>query len=180
LKAQIRAGVLEVTWQGERREQLRAVFAIRDRQPIVQELAIRKEGGGWIVLGGNLSPEFQVTSGVRRLSQQQIAPLRELGVALTPEVIEREKWNAFWDAPLMVPGREGTNLGLPRKPEEIKRVWARYNASGCQVKTDGARLEIVFPGLDAGIFSGSLQYTVYRGTNLLRQEVVAKTSESSV
>jgi hypothetical protein len=180
LKAQMRAGLLEVTWQGERREQLRAVFAVRDRQPVVQELAVRKDSGNWIVLGGNLSPEFQITSGVRRLSQQQIAPLRELGVALTPEVIEREKWNAFWDAPLMVPGREGTNLGLPRKPEEIKRVWARYNASGCQVKTDGARLEIVFPGLDAGIFSGSLQYTVYRGTNLLRQEVVAKTSEPSV
>ena len=29
------------------------------------------------------------------------------------------------------------------------------------MKTDGARIEITFPGLDAGIFSGSLQYTVY-------------------
>src|SRR5947209_16817075 len=87
LKAQMRAGVLEVTWQGERREQLRAGFTIRDRQPVVQGLAARKEGGGWIVLGGNLSPEFQITSGVRRLSQQQIAPLKELGVALTPDVI---------------------------------------------------------------------------------------------
>ena len=113
-------GVLEVTWQGERREQLRASFAIRDGQPVVQELAARKEGGAWIVLGQNLTPEFQITSGVRRLSQQQIAPLKELGVALTPEVIEREKWNAFWDAPLMVPGRAGTNLDLPRKPEEIR------------------------------------------------------------
>lgn len=180
LKVQMRAGLLEVTWLGERREQLRAVFTIRDRQPVVQELAVRKEGGGWIALAGNLSPEFQITSGVRRLSQQQIAPLKELGAALTPEVIEREKWNAFWDAPLMVPGRDGTNLDLPRKPEEIKRAWAKYNAGGCQVKTDGARLEITFPGLDAGIFAGSLQYTIYRGTNLVRQEVVAKTSEPSV
>src|SRR3954452_18639671 len=180
LKAQMRAGLLEVTWQGERREQLRAAFTIRDGQPVVQELAVRKEGGGWIALAGNVSPEFQITSGVRRLSEQQIEPLRGLGVALTPEVIEREKWNAFWDAPLAVPGRQGTNLGLPRKPEEIKRAWAKYNASGCQVKTDGARLEITFPGLEAGIFSGFLQYTIYRGTNLVRQEVVAKTSEPSV
>src|SRR3954470_24363858 len=165
LKAQMRAGLLEVTWQGERREQLRAAFTIRDGQPVVQELAVRKEGGGWIALAANLSPEFQITSGVRRLSEQQIEPLRGLGVAMTPEVIEREKWNAFWDAPLAVPGRQGTNLGLPRKPEEIKRAWAKYDASGCQVKTDGARLEITFPGLDAGIFSGSLQYTIYRSTN---------------
>jgi hypothetical protein len=180
LKAQMRAGLLEVTWQGERHEQLRAVFTIRDRQPVVQELAVRKDGGNWIALAGNLTPEFQITSGVRRLSEQQIAPLKELGVALTPEVVEREKWNAFWDAPLAVPGRPGTNLDLPRKPDEIKRAWAKYDATGCQVKTDGARLEITFPGLEAGIFSGSLQYTVYRGTNLLRQEVVAKTAEPSV
>ena len=180
LKAQVRGGVLEVAWDGERREQLRAGFTIQGGQPLVQELAARKNGGNWIVLGRNLAPEFEVTSGVRRLSQQQIAPLRELKIELTPEVVEREKWNAFWDAPLMVPGRPGTNMGLPRKPEEIRRAWAKYQASSCQVKTDGARLEIVFPGLEAGIFAGSLQYTVYRGTNLLRQEAIAKTSEPSV
>src|SRR5215467_14276598 len=56
LQAQIRSGVLEVTWQGERREQLRAQFAIRGGQPMVRELAARKNGGSWIVLGQNLSP----------------------------------------------------------------------------------------------------------------------------
>ena len=55
-----------------------------------------------------------------------------------------------------------------------------YHSAGCQVKTDGARIEVTFPGVDAGIFSGSLQYTVYRGTNLLRQEAIAKTNEPSV
>ena len=180
LQAQIRSGVLEVTWQGERREQLRAQFAIRGGQPLVRELAARKNGGSWIVLGQNLTPEFEITSGVRRLSQQQIAPLKELNVELTPDVVEREKWNAFWDAPLMVPGRAGTNMDLPRKPEEIRKVWAKYQSTGCRVKTEGARLEVNFPGLDAGIFTGSLQYTVYRGTNLLRQEALAKTSAPSV
>ena len=180
LKAQMRAGVLELTWQGERRDQLRASFTIRAGQPTVQELAARKNGGSWIVLGQNLTPEFEVTSGVRRLSEQQMAPLRDLKIELTPEVVEREKWNAFWDSPLVVPGRKGTNLGLPRKPEEIRKAWATYNATSCQVKNDGARLEVVFPGLEAGIFSGTLQYTVYRGTNLLRQEAVAKTNEPSV
>ena len=180
LRAQMRAGILELTWTGERQEQLRAAFTIRNGQPMVEELAARKSGGKWIELGRNVTPEFEITSGVRRLSEQQMAPLRELKIELTPEVVEREKWNAFWDSPLMVPGRPGTNLGLPRKPEEIRKTWAKFNSSGCQVKTDGARIEVVFPGFDGGIFSGSLQYTVYRGTNLLRQEAIAKTNEESV
>ena len=48
------------------------------------------------------------------------------------------------------------------------------------MKTDGARLEIAFPGVHLGVFTGRLQFTVYQGTNLIRQEVVAKTSEPSV
>jgi hypothetical protein len=94
--------------------------------------------------------------------------------------VEREKWNAFWDAPLMVPGRNGTNVDLPRKPEEIRRARARYSSGTCQVTSEGARLSIIFPGVEAGVFSGTLQYTVYRGTNLLRQEIVAKTTQPSV
>src|SRR4051812_38639950 len=170
LKAQLRGGVLELNWQGERNEQLRASFAIRGGQPMVQELAAHKSGGNWVVLGKNLTPEFEITSGVRRLSEQQMAPLRGLKIEFTSDVVDREKGDAFWDSPLMVPGRQGTNLGLPRKPEEIRRTWAKFNSTGCQVKSDGARLEVVFPGFDGGIFSGSLQYTVYKGTNLLRQE----------
>lgn len=180
LKAQIHGNALEVLWLGERKEELRATFALHNGQPMVRSLAARKPGGKWIELGRDLLPEFEVTSGVRRLSEQQIAPLRELGVKLTPEVIEKEKWNAFWDAPLMVPGRRNTNLDLPRKPEEIRKAWATYRSTGCEVKTDGARIEVSFPGVEAGIFSGTLQYTVYRGANLLRQEVIAKTDAPSV
>ena len=104
-------GGVEVAWLGERGEELRATFAASGGQPVVRELAARSAQGKWIVLGRNLTPEFQVTSGKRRLSEQQMAPLRELGIAFTPEVVEREKWNAFWDAPLMVPGRTGTQHG---------------------------------------------------------------------
>ena len=125
LKADVRSGALEIAWDGERHEQLRARLAIHSGQPLIEELAARKASGNWIILGQNLTPEFEVTSGVRRLSQQQIEPLKDLNIQLTPEVVEREKWNAFWDAPLMVPGRPGTNMDLPRKPEEIRKAWAR-------------------------------------------------------
>lgn len=180
LRAEQRQGVLVVSWAGERGEQLRAEFTVRDGQPLVHELAARKAGGNWVELGRDVIPEFEVTTGKRRLSEQQMAPLRELGVAFTPELVDREKWNAFWDSPLMVPGRAGTNMDLPRKPDEVRRAMGSFHASGCEVKTDGARLEVGFPGMDLGLFSGKLQYTIYRGVNLLRQEAVVKTEESSV
>ena len=179
LHATVNQGFLELTWTGERQEQLRASLGLRDGQPLVHELAA-VSAGHWVSLGRDLSPEFQITSGRRRLSEQQMAPLRELGIAFTPEVVDREKWNAFWDAPLMVPGKASGGMDMPRKPEEIRRAWARFHSTGCQVKTDGARLEVTFPGVDAGIFSGELRYTVYRGSNLLRQELIAKTDQPSV
>lgn len=179
LSAHMKGGALEVSWQGERREQLRASLTIRNGSPIVQELAVRKDGGSWIILGKDLAPEFEVTSGVRRLSNQQVSPMKGLGIELTKEAVDKEKWNAFWDSPLMVPGRPGTNLDLPRKPEEIRVAWAKYDTQSCTVKSDGARIEITFPGVQMGIFSGALQYTVYKGTNLFRQEVIAKTDEPS-
>ena len=180
LKAENTAGALRLAWQGERGQELRAAFAIDSGAPVIRELAARQPGGQWATLGRDLRPEFQVTSGVRRISNQQLNPLRALKVEITPEIIEREKWNVFWDAPLRVPGSERTNPGLPRKPEEIRRAMAAYAATGCAVKTDGARLEVSFPGLSMGIFSGRLQFTVYRGANLLRQEAIAKTDEPSV
>src|SRR5581483_1070346 len=142
LRAEMRDGALEVSWQGEPGEMLRASFAVQNGQPAIRELAVRKNGGGWTTLGRDLAPEFEVTSGRRRLSEQQMAPLRKLGVQFTPEVVNREKWFAFWDAPLMVPGAPNTNMDMPRRPEEIHRGWAQYQVSGCQVKTDGARLEV--------------------------------------
>jgi hypothetical protein len=180
LKAELRNGALELSWNGARGQQLRAGFTLRNGQPVITELAAHKTGAAWIVLGRNLTPEFEVTSGKRRLSEQQMAPLRQLGIQLTPEVVEREKWFAFWDAPLMVPGAPRTNLDLPRTPEEIRRAWATFHAGACAVRTDGARIEVEFPGLELGIFSGRLRYTVYRGSNLLRQEAIAQTTEPSV
>ena len=46
--------------------------------------------------------------------------------------------------------------------------------------TNGARIEVSFPGVQLGVFAGRLQYTVYKGTNLIRQEIIAKTAEPSV
>ena len=83
LTATIEQGALAVTWGGTNGSELRARYAIDNGQPVVRELAVRKSGGQWAPLGQNLIPEFYVKSGVRRMTTQQGAPLRDLGVDIT-------------------------------------------------------------------------------------------------
>jgi hypothetical protein len=245
MTAAMEQGVLAVTWTGDGGAELRARYAIDNGKPIVRDLSVRKSGGQWGMLGQNLSPEYRVTSGIRRMSTQQVQPLLAAGVELTPEVITKNRWYAFWDAPLVLPdgpemrdaanytapraaidpnlppeetargrgrgGRAGAAgneagpaargpvgagfpdavnrgrgpgtlppsrvIGPPRTAADIKRASASFHATACTVKTQGARLEVEFPGLEMGIFSGNLRFTVYRGTNLLRMEAIAKTNE---
>jgi len=179
LQADANADSVRLSWRGAPGQELRATFAIENSTPIVKELAARKQGGEWRVLGTNLTPEYFITSGKRRISNQQLAPLKELGLT-SPEILEREKWKVFWDAPLVVPGNPNTNPGLPRSADEIRRSPSEFSTNACTLKTDGARIELSFDGFRAGIFQGRLQYTVYAGTNLLRQEAIAGTNEPSV
>src|SRR5262245_94882 len=217
LTATAEQNALVVTWSGANGSELRARYAIDNGQPVVRELAVRKSDGQWAPLGQNLVPEFYVKSGVRRMTTQQGEPLINLGIDITPEVIEKNKWQAFWDAPFVIPGvapepparsaepsrppaqrgpaaqsepaaREGTVppgprgrvYGLPRRPEEIRSANATFKTASCSVKTDGSRVEVEFPGLSMGIFAGSLRFTSYQGSNLLRMEAIAKTDEPSV
>jgi hypothetical protein len=180
LTAEASPAGLRIVWTGERGEELRMVLGNRAGQPVIEELAARKSGGAWTVLGTGLKPEFEITSGKRRISNQQLQPLRALGRQITPELIEKEKWNAFWDAPLEVPGSQGTNPDLPRSASEIRKTAATYKIAGCSVKTNGQRLEITLGDLNAGIFSGHLAYSIYKGANLVRQEAIASTKEPSV
>jgi len=182
LKAELRAGVLEFAWRGEDDQQLRAQFTVRSGQPVVQELAARKGAGQWIVLGSSLQPEFHVTSGKRRMSIAMANQFKILNIPVTQELYDQEKWNSFWDAPLVVPGvpGKGDSYPLPRDPSEVRRSDATFHSNSCKVTTEGARLAVTFSGLEMGIFAGDLQYTVYRGANLLRQEAIAKTDEPSV
>jgi hypothetical protein len=180
---------LTVAWAGDRNQELRMRFGIAAGTPTIEELAARKHGGAWNVLAANATPDFRIVSGVRRMSNQQMAPLRGLGVDLTAEIVDRYRWEPFWDAPLDLapPSGRGGNPppadgianqpGLPRKPDEIKRAAAVYHTTSCQVRTNGARLEITFPGVQLGVFAGTLQFSVFRGSNLIQQEILARTTE---
>ena len=50
LNAEHRGGALQVSWQGERGDQLRAAFTIRDARPLITELAVRASGGAMVSL----------------------------------------------------------------------------------------------------------------------------------
>ena len=226
--------VLTVSWNGQGASQLRARFAIDAGTPTIRDLSVRRGGGEWAMLGQNLTPEYQVTTGRRRMSNDQANAFASLGIDVTPELLEKHKWYAFWDAPLSVPGyypataggrgggagapaqtqamgqggttpeqvaalqsgsrgRPGYNpspnppgftggrgIPLPRTKEEIRRGVSAFSASSCEVKSDGASLAVTFPGMKLGIFDGNLRFTVYRGTNLLQMDAIARTSEPSV
>ena len=223
LTAAVADETLSISWDGDNGAELRLRFSIEAGTPTIRELAVRKKGGQWATLASNMTPEFRVVSGMRRITQQQLRPdsIQALGGTVSAKVmemykkddggwidqavregqikaadVERWKWEAFWDAPLYVEGSgvrpptHATSIppmngifgqkGLPRTSDEITRAAASFHTTTCEVKTSGARLEITFPGVTLGVFTGRLQYDVFKGTNLIRQVVIAKTEQQSV
>ena len=188
LTAAVVRQLLTVSWRGEDDGELRARFGIVGGQPLVRDFQIQSAGGPWVTLGESLKPEYRVVTGIRRMSNQQADPLRAAGVELTPDVIARNRWYAFWDAPLYIPPPPAAGakpaasrvLGPPRTPDEIHRSGAVFQSSSCRVVTDGRSLSVTFSGLAMGTFAGDLRFTVYRGTNLVRMDAVAKTKEEWV
>jgi hypothetical protein len=242
LTAAVASDLLTLSWRGDGSSEMRARFALVSGTPTIRELSVRRSGSrAWSTLAQNLTPEYRVTTGVRRMSNDQANALSSLGIDVTQEVIDRHRWYAFWDAPLSIPGytpsgqggrgggrggrggaaaaspqpppapvlgqggtiaeqvaaiqagergRRGYNpspnppgftggrgFGLPRRPEEIRRGISTFAAGSCAVKSDGNSLAVSFPGLTLGIFEGSLRFTVYRGTNLLQMDAIARTNE---
>ena len=193
LLASAAGGELAISWLGERADRLSMTFALRERKPVIRMLTVQPDGGASATVLSDASPEYEITMGYRRATDQQLNALRALGTPITPELVDRIKWDAFWDAPLQVPGsltgHSGSTPpadgvagqpGSPRKPEEVARVKAEFATDGCTVRTDGARIVVTFPGVQAGLFTGHLEYTVYRGSNLIQQTLVASTTAPSV
>src|SRR5580698_2299909 len=171
---------VDVEWPGERGEALRVRFGLHAGQPVVEELAAQRLGGAWVELGKDLQPDFEVTTGRRRISATELEILKKNNND-TPEAENEYKWNVFWDAPLEIPGTEDNHLvGPGRTADEVKRALVSYNASTCRVQSEGDRVSVIFNGLTLGVFAGDLEFTVYKGANLLRQEALAKTDAPDV
>ncbi len=178
----MRAGALELNWRGERGQSL-ARHPRDQRRTTCGARTCRREERQVVRPGARPHPRnIRSPPAAAASPPSRRCPCAQLGM-FTPEVIERQKWFAFWDAPLNVPGRPG--IQCRRGP-------------AAQAGRDPARLGHVsdhrLPGEDrwrapgshlprrhrSDLFAGGLRYTVYRGTNLIRQEVVAKTDAPSV
>jgi hypothetical protein len=179
LAAEASADGATLTWQGEGGANLRAQFAVTDGHPVIRELAAQEQGGSWVTLARNVTPDFQVTTAKRRLSTAQLNQMKQFHDD-NPSEIQRRQWNAFWDDPLVVPGGGTNSAFLPRKSEEVRHDGAAFHTAVCRVASEGARESVSFDGLSLGIFAGEVRFTVYRGSNLLRQEAVAKTDAPDV
>ena len=180
LSAEAIDGDVLFEWDGTAEGRLRATFGLDGGQPVIREMSVLSRAGHWAPLVRDARPVFHVAEGKRRISNQQLRPMRDLGREATPEVVAQEKWKVFWDAPLNVPGLAGVNPGLPRDPGEVTRSDVEYAVTGCRVRRDGIRLEISLDGLKLGSFEGQLRFTVYKGANLVRQEAAAATARPSV
>ena len=193
LTAAVANDALTATWDGDQGQEVRLRIAVVSGVPTIQELAVRPRGNGWRTIASGVTADFRVVTGMRRVTEQQLQPLRQLKTEITPALVDSIKWDAFWDAPLNLEPLEDTRMnaipppkgvanqaGLPRKTEEVERASATFASRGCEIKTNGGRLEISFDGVQLGVFAGRLQYTIYKGTNLIKQEVVAKTEVDSV
>ena len=181
-----------ISWSGTADQRLELQLRIVNRAPVIARLAIRGSDGSSRVVLTDAKPDYQVVTGLRRISNQQLVPLRALKVPLNQQTIDRHRWDPFWDAPLHIAaprattgmggnpppaaGIEGTDQpGLPRRESEIQRAGPAWDVQGCEVRVEGPRAVVTFPGVKLGVFSGSLQYTLWRGTNLIRMEIVART-----
>ena len=193
IKAVSQDNQLELRWAGARAQQMALRLKLVGGEPVIDQLKV-----GESVVAEQARIEFHLVTGMRRISRQQILPLRELGVSIDEKELDEHKWDAFWDSPLDLrappqgsAGRQlssnqppvegiGSQPGLPRKSSEIARTQARYAVDHCAVTSNDARLSVAYSGVHAGVFSGKLVITVYQGTNLIRIEYVASTTEDSV
>src|SRR5262245_46137953 len=123
---------LTVTREGDRNQEIRLRFGIVGGTPTIQELAVRRGSGSGRIRATNATAAVRVVSGVRRMSNLEMASVRGLQVDLNPEVLNQSRWDPFWDAPLdMAPpgGRSGNpplaegvanQPGIARKADEVK------------------------------------------------------------
>ena len=182
---------VDLNWPGAGDRPVTLRLSLVDGAPVIDELTV--DG---VTVARDARVEYRLVTGLRRMSRQQMAPLQALGVPIDAAEVAEHKWDAFWDAPLDLatpaeadrrlaanaPPIEGApgQAGLPRSAAEIAHVEARTSASRCAVASDGARASVTFGGTTAGVFSGELVFTVFAGSNLIRAELVASTTQPSV
>lgn len=66
------------------------------------------------------------------------------------------------------------------RPHEISSYSGKLIPEKCSVEDDGSRLAVKFNGFRMGVFYGDIVFTLYAGSNLVKQEAVVATEEPNV
>src|SRR5882672_5437438 len=89
LTATVEDTALTLTWDGEGNGEVRVRLTINNGTPTIQDVSVRKKGGAWATVASNLTPEFRVVSGYRRLDQEAYPALKEVfGDQVTQETLD--------------------------------------------------------------------------------------------
>ena len=78
--------------------------------------------------------------------------------------IRRKGWDAFFDYP-------------PAHAQGTEAHMATFELDGIRVESAGNRVRVRLGGFRAGPFQGSLVYTIFAGSRLVKQEAVVRTDE---
>src|SRR5262245_57494628 len=76
IAAGVTGDTLTVTWDGDQGQEARMRLTIVSGTPTIRDIAVRPRGGAWKTAASNMTPDFRVTAGFRRVTEQQLQPLR--------------------------------------------------------------------------------------------------------
>src|SRR6267142_245799 len=63
IRAELKGELLQLSRAGAAGQQVQVSFGLQGPSPVIREMSVRKLGGPRLVLGQDLRPEFQVTTG---------------------------------------------------------------------------------------------------------------------
>ena len=66
------------------------------------------------------------------------------------------------------------------RPHEISTHFSKLIIESCRVESDGTHLHVSIPGLWMGYFHGEAEFTLYAGSNLVKQEALVSTQEPQI
>jgi len=81
--------------------------------------------------------------------------------------VRRGGWDQFFDFP-------------PSHPNGTRRFAGDFQLHYAQARTVGDRVQVIFGRMQMGIFEGTIAYTFYPGSRLIRQEAIVSTQEPDV
>ena len=149
-----------VKWLGQDNVWWEAVMGIDDGRPCIFRLSYEKHGAE-SVMAGPLYPQFEVTTGIRRVTANRQSLIRD------EDAFYEARWNTYADHPM---GRK----------DEVKKAQAVYSASQMTVHQISGATYVDFDGLTMGYFSGGIRFTFWEGSNLIKLEAIASNQEESL